>query len=184
MNQPSIGPKPYERLGQRLRECRKSSQESLAEVSGAVEVDEHILERFEAGIDCPDEEILNLLINHFQLKENIANQLWDLAGYSTQASDEEAIIIEEAMATAKQLIMVLATDNRTLYSDGVSIDCNKSGLQMTFTQSNSQNNKPIQLSKLGMSYEQAQEVMKALGIALTYAKFSQNPLLLPPGRRY
>lgn len=181
MNQPSIGPKPYERLGQQLKEFRQSSSESLAEVSGAVEVDEHILERFEAGIDRPDEEILNLLISHFQLKENTANQLWDLAGYSERMPEEEAMIIEEAMTAAKQLIMVLATDNRTLYSDGVSIDCNKSGIQMTFTQSSSQN-KVIPLSRLGMSYDQAQEVMKALGIALTYAKFGQKQLLLPPGK--
>jgi predicted transcriptional regulator len=180
MNQPSIGPKPYEKLGQQLREFRQSNQESLAEVSGAVEVEEHILERFEAGVDCPDAEILNLLINHFQLKENIANHLWDLAGYSSDhIPEEEAIMIEEAMEAAKQLIMVFASDNRTLYSDGVSIDCNKSGIQMTFTQSNSQH-KAITLSRLGMSYEQAQEVMKALGTALTYAKFSQSQLRLPP----
>jgi len=180
MQQPSIGPKPYEKLGQQLKQYRQSNQESLAEVSGAVEVDEHILERFEAGIDRPDEEILNLLINHFQLKENTANQLWDLAGYGSSFPDE-AIIIEEAMAAAKQLIMVLATDNRALYSDGVSIDCNKTGLQITFTQTIGQN-KVIQLSKLGMSYEQAAEVIKALEIALTYAKFSQKQLLLPPGK--
>jgi transcriptional regulator with XRE-family HTH domain len=181
MKQPSIGPKPYEKLGQQLKQYRQSNQESLAEVSGAVEVDEHILERFEAGIDRPDEEILNLLINHFQLKENTANQLWDLAGYGS-SFPEDAIIIEEAMAAAKQLIMVLATDNRALYSDGVSIDCNKTGIQMTFTQTIGQN-KVIQLSKLGMSYEQAEEVIKALGIALTYAKFSHNKLLLPPDKK-
>jgi len=177
MSQPSTGPKPYEQLGEQLKYFRQSSRESLAEVSGAVEVEEHVLERFEAGIDRPDEEILNLLINHYQLREGLANQLWDLAGY-VDHTPEEAIIIEEAMSAAKQLIMVLATDNRTLYTDGVSIDCSKNGLQMTFTQSSSQN-KAIQLAKLGMSYEQAQEVMKALAIAMTYAKFSQNPLLLP-----
>lgn len=179
MNQPSIGPKPYQKLGDTLRSLRKSSRESLAEVSGAVEIDEYILERYEAGIDRPDEEILNLLINHYSLQESLAAQLWELAGYSN-GSGEDAAVIEEAMAAAKQLIMVLATDGRTIYTDGVSIDCNKSGLQITFTQS-TQQNKAIAVSRLGMSYDQAAEVMKALGIALTYEKYGQAQQLLPPG---
>lgn len=177
MNQPSIGPKPYEELGERLKLLRKSSKESLAEVSGAVEIEENVLERYEAGIDRPDEEILNLLISHYRLAENSASQLWELAGYDRLVDD--AIVIEEAMAAAKQLVMVLATDMRAVYTDGVSIDCNKSGLQVTFTQSTSQN-KVMPVSRLGMSYDQAEEVMKALGIALTYAKFGQDKLLLPP----
>src|SRR5579872_120631 len=118
MDQPSLGPKPYEKLGHKLRDLRQLSRESLAEVSGAVEIDVHILERFEAGVDRPDEEILNLLINHYQIKENLADQLWELAGYAERLADE-ALVIEEAMAAAKQLIMVLATDTRTVYSDGV-----------------------------------------------------------------
>lgn len=178
MSQPSIGPKPYEELGERLRSLRKSSNESLAEVSGAVEIEENILERYEAGIDRPDEEILNLLINHFRLAGNMATQLWELAGYGHFTDD--ALTIEEAMAAAKQLVMVLTTDTRTLYTDGVSIDCNKGGLQITFTQS-TQQNKTLPVSRLGMSYEQAEEVVKALGIALTYAKFGHHRRLLPPG---
>lgn len=181
MNQPSISPKPFEKLGEQLKNLRQSSKESLAEVSGAVEIEEHVLEKFEAGFERPDEDILNLLINHFQLKDGKANQLWELAGYSLERITEEAVIIEEAMAAAKQLIMVLATDGRTIYTDGVSIDCNKSGLQMTFTQSNSHTS-AMAISRLGMSYDQAAEVMKALGIALTYARYGQAQPLLPPGK--
>lgn len=179
MNQPSIGPMPYKNLGAKLKSLRKTTNESLAEVSGAVEIDEHILERYEAGIDRPDEEILNLLISHYRLGDNGALQLWELAGYDHGL--EEAAVIEEAMAAAKQLIMVLATDSRTLYTDGVSIDCNKSGLQLTFTQTTPQN-KALPVSRLGMSYVQAEEVMKTIATALTYAKFGQKQALLPPGK--
>ena len=175
MSQPSIGPMPYEKLGEQLKSLRQNCHESLAEASCAVEIDANILERYEAGIDRPDAEILNLLINHYNLKDNIADKLWDLAGYVDR---EEAIMIEEAMAAAKQLIMVLASDGRTIYTDGVSIDCNKSGLQITFTQSMPQN-KAMAVSRLGMSYEQAAEVVKAIGIAMAYAKYSPViPLLL------
>lgn len=178
MNQSSIGPKPYAKLGEQLKALRKSSRESLAEVSGAVEIDEHILERFEIGMDRPDEEILNLLINHYQLNDRLALQLWELAGYSDHFSDED--YIEEAITAAKQLIMVLATDGRTIYTDGVSIDCNNKGMSLNFTQSAPQG-KTIGVSRLGMSYETAAEVLKALGIALTYAKYAQKRPLLPPG---
>lgn len=178
MIEPSIGPKPYEKLGERLREFRLKSQESLAEVSGAVEIEDYILEKIELGFERPEEDILNLLINHFKLKENKANELWDLAGY--EKSLEEGLMIEEVMAAAKQVVMVMTTDLRTIYSDGVSIDCNKSGLQISFTQSSPQN-KPMLVSRLGMSYDQALEVSKALNIAITYAKLAPRLPMLPPG---
>lgn len=180
MNQSSIGPKPYAKLGEKLKALRKSSRESLAEVSGAVEIDEHILERYETGMDRPDEEILNLLINHYRLNDQYATQLWELAGYNDRYDDDGAI--EEAMAAAKQLIMVLATDGRTIYSDGVNIDCNNKGLTMSFTQSAPQG-RTLPVARVGMSYETANEVIKALGIALTYAKFAQNQAFLPPGNK-
>lgn len=178
MNQSSIGPKPYSKLGEKLKALRNSSRESLAEVSGAVEIDEHILERFETGMDRPDEEILNLLINHYRLNDRLALQLWELAGYSDQL--DEADYIEEAMAAAKQLIMVLATDGRTIYTDGLSIDCNSKGLTMNFTQS-APHGKTIAVSRMGMSYDFAKEVRKALDVALMYAKYAQSRPLLPPG---
>ncbi len=179
MSRPSIGPKPYEKLGEELRLLRQRQKESLAEVCGAVEIDEHILERYEAGFDRPDEEVLNLLINHYQLQGSGASRLWELAGYDTGRILEDEQFIDEALAAAHQLIMVLASDGRTVYTDGVSIDCNKSGLQITFTQSAS-NAKPIIVSKLGMSYDQAQEVIKALGVALAYGRFGLDKPLLPP----
>ena len=178
MHQSSNGQKPYQHLGAKLKSLRRSTNESLAEVSGAVEIEENILERYEAGIDRPDEEILNLLINHYRLGDHSAAQLWDMAGYDQ--TPEEAAVIEEAMAAAKQLIMVLATDARTLYTDGMQIDCNKNGIQLTFTQTTLQN-KVLPVSRVGMSYEQADEVMRALAVALTYARFGQKQPLLPPG---
>lgn len=179
MNQPPNGQKPYKNLGAQLKSLRRSTNESLAEVSGAVEIEEHILERYEAGLDRPDEEILNLLIGHYRLGDYSASQLWELAGYDHGV--EESAVIEEAMAAAKQLVMVLATDARTIYTDGVRADANRSGLQLTFTQSSPQN-KALPVSRMGMSYEQAEEVMKAIAIALTYAKFSEKRALLPPGK--
>ncbi len=178
MNQPSFGPQPFIKLGEKLKALRKSSQESLAEVSGAVEIEEHILERFETGMDRPDEEILNLLINHYRVNDQRALQLWELAGYS----DNVDLDIEEAVTAAKQLIMVLATDGRTIYTDNVNIDVNSKGMTLSFSQS-SPIGKPFTVSRLGMSYETAHEVQKAINTALTYAKYATKRPLLPPGKK-
>ncbi len=177
MNQPSLGPKPYAKLGAKLKNLRKSSKESLSEVSGAVEIDERILERYEAGMDRPDEEILYLLINHYGLGDGLASQLWDLAGYSDINSDGE---FQEAIVAAKQLIMVLATDTRAAYTDGLHVEANKSGLQITFTQS-LPNGKNLPVSRVGMSYDQASDMLRAVGVALTYVRYGQKQPLLPPG---
>ncbi len=179
MSQSSSSPQPYIKLGQQLKNYRKAKHESLAEVSGAVEIDEHVLERYEAGLDRPDEEILNLLISHYRLADPLAMQLWELAGYAGNLDDID--MIEEALASARQLVMVLATDNRTIYSDGVNIDCNQLGLQVTFTQSNQQG-KGMPIARIGMSYEQGAEVIKALTIALGYGKYGRGQML-PPGKR-
>jgi transcriptional regulator with XRE-family HTH domain len=180
MNKPSIGPNPYSQLGAKLRNLRKSSNESLSDVSGAVEIDEHILERYEAGMDRPDEEVLYLLINHYGLNDRLAAQLWDLAGYGDVPNDGEDI--QEALVAAKQLIMVLATDTRTMYTDGLHVEANKNGLQITFTQSLS-NGKNLPVSRVGMSYEQATDMIQAVGVALTYIRYGQKQQLLPPGNR-
>ena len=53
----------------------------MAEVSGAVEIDEQSLQRIEQGKERPTEDILMLLINHFGMQDDDAANLWQLAGY-------------------------------------------------------------------------------------------------------
>lgn len=179
MKDSSMNSKPYQQLGEQLRHHRISTKESIAEACNALELEERALERYESGLDRPDEDLLYMLINHYRLQERNANQLWELAGYQPHFSDDE--LLEEAMSAAKQLIMVIASDNRSLYTDGLNIDCTKTGIQLCFTQSVGQN-KTINVARLGMSFEQAQQVIKGLSVALTYAKFTPTNLLLPPGK--
>jgi transcriptional regulator with XRE-family HTH domain len=49
---------PYGLLGKKLRQLRESHRESVAEVSGAVEIEENFLTNIEAGKDRPSEDIL------------------------------------------------------------------------------------------------------------------------------
>ena len=71
---------PYETLGSQLRRLRERNRESVAEVSGAVEIDETELSKIESGTDRPSEDILLLLISHFAVEDDKAAELWQLAG--------------------------------------------------------------------------------------------------------
>src|SRR5438309_12010771 len=81
MNEPQGANAPFKTLGTHLKYLREQSNESLAEVSGAVEIAEDALMRIEDGQERPEEDILLLLINHFAMPDQEAVQLWELAGY-------------------------------------------------------------------------------------------------------
>src|ERR1700744_589990 len=95
---------PYETLGSQLRNLRERNRESVAEVSGAVEIDETELSKIEAGAERPSEDILLLLISHFAVEDDKAAELWQLAGYDHQEDDREH---ESAQSTRTQTMMVM-----------------------------------------------------------------------------
>src|SRR5579885_2464316 len=82
---------PYTALGTHLKYLREQHKESLAEVSGAVEIEIENLARMENGLERPSEEILMLLINHFDIQDNEAVQLWELAGYDSQNNQNDPL---------------------------------------------------------------------------------------------
>src|SRR3989344_7970311 len=73
---------PYKPLGKKLKELRNQANESLAEASGAVEIDVRQLASYELGQARPAEDVLLLLISHFGVKDDEAVRLWEVAGYS------------------------------------------------------------------------------------------------------
>ncbi|MEK7095919.1 MAG: helix-turn-helix transcriptional regulator, partial [Patescibacteria group bacterium] len=72
---------PYKPLGKKLKELRSQANESLAEASGAVEIDVRQLASFELGQTRPTEDVLLLLLSHFGVKDDEALRLWEVAGY-------------------------------------------------------------------------------------------------------
>jgi hypothetical protein len=171
---------PYKTLGTHLKYLREQSNQTVAEVSGSVEIDDEVLERIEAGLECPSEDILLLLINHFNMRDQEATQLWELAGYDAPAEENAHVI--DGTPTQKQVIMLLALDSRTVYTDGVDITCNQAGVTFTFTQSTGQaQTSPV--ARLGMSYEQAGLVAQTLQTALLQAKYLRGPKALPPSSK-
>lgn len=171
-------PAPFQVLGQHLQFIREQSKQSLAEVSGAVEIDEKSLARIEAGLERPSEDILLLLVTYFRMQNNEAVQLWQLAGYDSDLP-EQLQSVEEGAVNPKNMVMFVALDIRTAYTDAVDIHINASGLTMNFSQIAGQE-RPLPVAKLGMSYEQANQVLEQLKRALLKAKYLQQPKLLPP----
>jgi transcriptional regulator with XRE-family HTH domain len=169
---------PYISLGNHLKYVREQAKRSLSEVSGAVEIDEDQLGRIEAGLERPDEDVLLLLISYFNVQDREAVQLWELADYGGDIP-EEIRFHSENSSIGKQMIMLLAMEVRTMYSDGVDIMANPAGLTLSFNQAvNSHQTAPV--AKVGMSLDQAEQVVQAMEQALLKIKYGNGNRLLPP----
>ena len=168
---------PFITLGRHLKYVREQLQQSVAEVSGAVEIDEQVLESIEAGEDRPAEDILLLLISYYGLQDQQAVQLWELADYDADVPDQIKPDID--LPNGKNVVMLLAIDARTMYSDGVDITINNAGVTMNFTQASGKG-QSMPVGRIGMSLGQAEEVAKTLQLALLKAKQVKNPKQLPP----
>lgn len=170
---------PFRTLGTHLKYLREQLKESLAEVSGAVEIDEASLGRIEQGLERPSEDILMLLISHYNMQDQEAVQLWELAGYDGDGSPASAKFRpEDLTGSHKQMIMLLAMDMRVMYSDGVDVNINQAGLTLNFTQASGKNQR-LPVGRIGMSYDQAREVLKTLQDALQRAEYLKQPRGLP-----
>lgn len=161
MSEPKHNLTPYRSLGFRLRKLRETSHQTLAEVSGAVEIDPDNLERIENGEHRPSEDVLLLLISYFDPKEDEAVKLWELAGYDKNQS----LNVSDDVASAKPLIMMVQPDNRIIYSDVVNVVNSTQGVVLNFLQAQGEGS-PVAIARVGMSKEQAFRVLEALGRSL------------------
>lgn len=166
---------PFKQLGERLRTIRQKLHESVAEVSGAVEIDEPTLQRIEQGHERPAEDILMLLINHFGMQDDEAASLWQLAGYDQPPRhrhdrDREA----DDSQNNRSAILVMAVDPRVIYSDGVQVTASNNGVTVSFSQA-SGTPSALTTARIGMSREQAYAVIRTLQDALSRSEPRQLP---------
>lgn len=158
---------PYEPLGSQLKSLREDSRESVAEVSGAVEIEEKDLAKIESGVERPTEDILLLLISHFGIQDDKAAELWQLAGYDREHDhDHDHDDRSDDASQAARNTMMIMIDPRVMYSDQVEIVANKQGVVMNFAQVGGQNGQPLTVGRIGMSQQQAKIVMGLLHQAL------------------
>ena len=168
---------PYALLGEKLRQVRETRRESLAEVSGAVEIDTDLLERIEQGEVCPSEDILTLLISHFALHEQDAIQLWEWAGFAGR-TDEKTDNVQDL--ASKATVVLIAIDARVQYSDNVNIKIDDNGVVLNFMQAGLQG-QPIPAARVGMSHEHAKKFIDVMQSLMLRYKYLPRHKLLPPG---
>ena len=171
---------PFKSLGNRLKRVRQRRSQTVAEVSGAVEIEEKLLSRIEAGLERPAEDILELLINHFDVQDKDAISLWSLAGYEPEPLefDDNPLADISQSLIPKSIIMLLSLEAKTLYTDALDIHYDSNGLMLNFKQVVGQS-QPVSVARLGMSYEQAEQVQKTLQKVLLHAKYLKGPKSLP-----
>lgn len=166
---------PFSALGGRLKRSRETRRESLIEASGAVEIETDTLERIEHGEQRPSEEILLLLISHFEIEDEEATDLWELAGYNSDDMDIVGATIYETGDQAKQTAFVMPMDIRVVYTDMVNVIVNNYGVVMNFIQNSGPNNQPLAVARVGMSREHAESVIQILQQTLAQADQVQAP---------
>jgi DNA-binding XRE family transcriptional regulator len=168
---------PFIGLGQKLKKVREVRRETLAEVSGAVEIDIQTLQEIESGKVRPEEDTMLLLITHFALKDDEADSLWMLGGYSElYPIDVNSEDINEFRPSAA----VMPSDIRIVYTDTVHVVVNNFGVVMNFMQMSGPNAQPLMISRVGMSKEHAYSVLEVLRKTLEHADTNANKNFLPP----
>lgn len=184
---------PYVTLGQHLKYVREQSGQTRFEVSGAVEIDERSLERIEAGLERPAEDILLLLINYFGVKDQEALQIWESAEYDgdipdqlrpealEEPDDEPHTHTHTSTRTMTTVVMMVNADNRAVYSDGLEVIWNQSGMTLNFMQATAPG-QHLAVARVGMSFAQAEQVADILQRALLRAKYSSPTKLLPSAK--
>ena len=151
---------PYKPLGKKLKDLRTRANESLAEVSGAVEIDVMELASFELGKARPAEDVLLLLISHFGAKDDEAIKLWETAGYGM-----EKIPVSHA-TNGLSSAQASTSQDRVLFTDVVDIVVNNYGVIMNFMQSGPANSSQV-VARVGMSREHAKSILKILQATLS-----------------
>ena len=172
--------KPFSELGGELRSIRQGMKESVAEVSGAVEIDTVDLEKIEDGQQRPSEDVLMLLISHFGVHDDKAVELWQLAGYDQPGSGRD----QSQDFQNKTVMLMMTLDTRILYSDNVNITNKRGGLVVNFMQSSGMGNQEAPVARIGMSYEQANDLMKSLYANLNKVASDRRPKSLPSPKQH
>ncbi len=151
-------------FGSYLKGIRNKRNETLADVSGAVEIDVVTLDRIESGNTQPSEDVLMLLISHFNLKEDEAVRLWQLAGF------DHGKLGYQINSTNEETLNALSNEEPILFTDGLQVSANKFGVIINFLQGLSADGKPVTISRLGMSRDHAKTIVEVIQKTLDLSK--------------
>lgn len=158
----------YTVLGKKLKALRTRANETLAETSGAVEIDVRQLASFELGQNRPTEDVLLLLISHFGTRDDEALTLWESADYG-MAKLPMAHLSSDSVETSD----AADSDKQVLFTDVVDVTVNNYGVVMNFMQSGGPASEPTNIARVGMSREHAKSILQILQVTLAQTEHSQ-----------
>lgn len=167
--------KPFESFGKELKKIRTEAKKSIMDVSGAMELDPSQLRRIEVGEEQPSEELIILLVSHFELEDTEALELWKLAGYDKpDASSAESA---SASTSGSNPVVIPVSDARVVYTDMVNVSANNYGVVVNFMQGLGSSNQQMTISRVGMSIEHAVSFIKVLSetVEQVLEKSSEEP---------
>lgn len=153
---------PYKSLGKKLKAARERQKRSVAEASGAIEINEDVYVNIELGNQKPEEDTLMVLLSYLEIKDEEANKIWELAGYDDKTTIQSSTTVELGQQTA----IALPNDLRVVYTDMVHVMVNDFGVVMNFLQGVGPNSQPLAIARVGMSKEHAKSVLEILGKSL------------------
>lgn len=172
MDKPASGT-PYKPLGKELKELRSRANESLAEASGAVEIDVRQLASYELGQLRPAEDVLLLLLSHFGVKDEEAVKLWEIAGYSLAKAPVLEIVNDNVHP------QTTGPNSQVLFTDIVDVVVNNYGVVMNFMQNSGPGSQPSSVARVGMSREHAKSVLQILQVTLNQTEVSKRQISSP-----
>lgn len=154
-------PAKYIELGTRLKFLREQWKQTINDVSSTLEIDEKTLKAFESGKVAPSHDTLDMLISHFLLTEDQAQDLRDMV----DDANEDVKTIEDVLS--KQMVMFMPIDNRVVYTDGMQATVNDSGVILQFMQQTG-TGQSLPISRVGMSRQHAERVIEVLQNTLNH----------------
>ena len=174
---------PFKPVGDRLRFLREQWQQSLKDVCATLEIDENTLKAIEDGKTLPNDELLDMLISHFLLTEDQADDLRDLIDQvapSSRASTDTGLPGSMEEMLSKQIVMYMPVDNRIVYTDAMHANVNDHGVILQFMQRVPNSNQPVPVSRVGMSREHAEKIIEVLTKTLKQYDEGKQQKFLPP----
>lgn len=160
---------PFSILGDKIRSLREQWGQTVDEVSGSLEMDKSVLMAIELGKTMPNEDVLDMLIEHFLLTEEQADDLIKtVEDYDIKTQEALSKGLEDMLH--KQMIMFMPIDSKVVYTDSMQATVNQGGVVIQFSQQI--NGQPAPVSRVGMSRQHAEKMIEVL--KNTLKSFDQN----------
>ncbi len=169
---------PHRSLGSKIKFLRQQWNQSLSEVSETLEIDERTLRAIEDGQTLPHDELLEMFISHFLLTDEQAMELKHLADSEKGFGLDSLLSGIDDMLT-KQIVMLMPPDHRVIYTDSMQATVNDSGVVLQFMQQQKPDGQQIPISRIGMSREHAERMVKVIQETLREYDRNQKPRMLP-----